>query len=180
MQARYGEAEPLARRALATYEQQFGPQSPETADALMRLDTILKLQGRNKDAEPLARRALAIDGIPGAFDRQAAYELYQALLGDASIQAVIRDKPLPLIVPSGALTTLPPGLLLTAPPAGGAAGDVDPQSLRATAWLLRSKAVALLPAVSSQATLAILDDDSIEAAEPAAWAPFTLIGEAAR
>lgn len=31
-----------------------------------------------------------------------------------------------------------------------------------------------------QATLAILDDDSIEAAEPAAWAPFTLIGEAAR
>jgi len=90
---------------------------------------------------------------PGAFDRQAAYQLYQLLLGDASIQALIKEKPVLLFVPSGPLTSLPPGLLVTAPPAGGAAGDADPAALRATPWLLRSKAVALLPAVSSLRTL---------------------------
>jgi tetratricopeptide (TPR) repeat protein len=83
---------------------------------------------------------------PRAFNRQAAYELYRALLGDDSIQAVIRDKPVLLFVPSGPLTSLPPALLVTAPPTGR---DSDPAALRATAWLLRSKAVALLPAVSS-------------------------------
>jgi len=91
--------------------------------------------------------------VPNAFDRQAAYELYEALLGDDAIQAVIRDKPTLLFVPSGALTTLPPGVLVTAPPPGGTAGDRDPDSLRATPWLLRSKAVALLPTVSSLRTL---------------------------
>jgi CHAT domain-containing protein len=90
---------------------------------------------------------------PRVFDRQAAYELYQALLGDPSIQAVIQSKAVLLFVPSGPLTSLPPGLLVTAPPLGGAASDADAAALRATAWLLRSKAVALLPAVSSLRTL---------------------------
>lgn len=58
-----------------------------------------------------------------------------------------------VIVPSGPLTTLPPGLLVTAPPQGGRAGDMDPGTLRATPWLLRSKALALLPSVSSLRTL---------------------------
>jgi hypothetical protein len=40
---------------------------------------------------------------PGAFDRQAAYTLYQQLLGHPSIQF--------------------PGLLVTSPPAGGRAKD---------------------------------------------------------
>jgi CHAT domain-containing protein/Tfp pilus assembly protein PilF len=91
--------------------------------------------------------------VSDGFDRQAAYRLYQSLLGDASIQAVIRSKPVLLFVPSGPLTSLPPGLLVTATPPGGAARDADPAALRATAWLLRSKAVALLPAVSSLRTL---------------------------
>jgi CHAT domain-containing protein len=90
---------------------------------------------------------------PQVFNRQAAYELYQALLGDPSIQAVIQDKAVLLFVPSGPLTSLPPGLMVTAPPQGGAASDADPAALRATAWLLRAKAVALLPAVSSLRTL---------------------------
>jgi len=91
--------------------------------------------------------------IPGFFDRQASFELYQVLLGDPGIQSVLKDKPVLLFVPSGPLTSLPPGLLVTAPPQGGAAGDRDPEALRATAWLLRSKAVALLPAVSSLRSL---------------------------
>lgn len=91
--------------------------------------------------------------IPGFFDRQASFDLYQALLGDAAIQSVFKDKPVLLFVPSGPLTSLPPGLLVTAAPQGGAAGDRDPEALRATAWLLRSKAVAMLPAVSSLRSL---------------------------
>jgi CHAT domain-containing protein len=90
---------------------------------------------------------------PGAFDRQAAFALYQQLLGDASIQEVIKSKPTWIFAPSGSLTSLPPGLLVTSPPAGGRAKDTDPGALRATAWLLRSKAVALLPAVTALRTL---------------------------
>jgi CHAT domain-containing protein len=96
---------------------------------------------------------VAAGPIPGFFDRQASFELYQALLGDAAIQSVFKDKPVLLFVPSGPLTSLPPGLLVTAPPQGGAAGDRDPETLRATAWLLRSKSVAILPAVSSLRSL---------------------------
>ena len=88
-----------------------------------------------------------------AFNRKASFDLYQALLGDPAIQGVIKDKPLLLMVPAGPLTSLPPGLLVTAPPEGGTAGDADQNVLRATPWLLRSKAVALLPAVSSLRTL---------------------------
>lgn len=130
----------------------LGLSSNEIRDRVVKLRAEIDPQGYRLPSTAKQPGAGAA-AIPGAFDRQAAYELYQALLGDASIQAVIHDKPVLLFVPSGALTTLPPGLLVTAPPAGGAAGDVDPQSLRATAWLLRSKAVALLPAVSSLRTL---------------------------
>ena len=52
-------------------------------------------------------------------------------------------------VPSGPLNSLPPGLLITAPPAGGSTMDADPAALRATHWLLRDKAVAVLPAAAS-------------------------------
>ncbi|MFI4936628.1 MAG: CHAT domain-containing protein, partial [Caulobacterales bacterium] len=89
----------------------------------------------------------------GVFDRQASYELYKALLGDPAIQAVIKDRGVLLFVPTGPLTSLPPGLLVTSPPVGGAAGDSDQAILRATPWLLRSKAVALLPSVATLRTL---------------------------
>lgn len=84
-----------------------------------------------------------------AFDRGAAFELYQTLFGDPAIQAAIGGKATWLIVPSGSLTTLPPGLLVTAPPLGGAAGDTSPGEMRATAWLARSHAIGILPAVAS-------------------------------
>jgi CHAT domain-containing protein len=105
--------------------------------------------------------------IAGSFDRQAAYELYQALLGDASIQAAIKSKSQLLFVPSGALLSLPPGLLVTAAPPGGKAKDSDRESLRATSWLLRSKAVSMLPAVASLRTLRqILPGDRAMTSDP--------------
>src|SRR5207249_3297797 len=50
---------------------------------------------------------------------------------------------------SGPLRSLPPGLLVDAAPQGGVAGASNPSLLRTTPWLIRSKAIALLPAVSS-------------------------------
>lgn len=87
------------------------------------------------------------------FDRQAAFELYRSLFGDPKIASIIATKSNLLIVPSGALTSLPPGLLITAPPPGGRAGDGDPAALRATKWLLRDKALTILPSVASLKTL---------------------------
>jgi len=87
------------------------------------------------------------------FDREVAHELYIALLGDPAIQSITVAKPTLLFVPSGPLTSLPPGLLVTAPPAGGTAGDNDPETLRRTPWLLREKAIAVLPSVSALRTL---------------------------
>jgi CHAT domain-containing protein len=89
----------------------------------------------------------------GPFDRQSAYELYKALLGDPAIQSVIGNTPTWLFVPSGPMLSLPPGVLVTSPPQGGAAGDARPADLRATSWLLRSKALAVLPTISSLRTL---------------------------
>jgi CHAT domain-containing protein len=100
-----------------------------------------------------AQRTDATGAPARGFERQAAYDLYQGLLGEASIQAVLSQKPVLIFVPSGPLTSLPPGLLVTSPPTGGIAGDTDPQALRATPWLLRSKAIAVLPSVSSLRTL---------------------------
>jgi CHAT domain-containing protein/flagellar biosynthesis regulator FlbT len=82
-------------------------------------------------------------------DRQTAFALYQALLGDKAIQEVTADKATLLIVPSGPLTSLPPSLLVTEAPPGGPAMDSDPAAMRATHWLVKEKAIAVLPAASS-------------------------------
>jgi CHAT domain-containing protein len=84
------------------------------------------------------------------FDRRLAFDLYRALFGDAGIQAVLKPAHNWIVVPTGPLTSLPPGLLVTAPPSGD---DDDPEALRTTAWLLRDKAAALLPSVASLRTL---------------------------
>jgi len=152
-------------------EQIAWAQIPLTGDEIK--SRIIKLRAQI-DPEAYALRGLTVvqnggsdaGSRPGAFDRQAAYELYQALLGDASIQAVLKDKPVLLFVPSGPLTSLPPALLVTAPPPDGSAGDADPSSLRATAWLLRSKALALLPTVSSLKTLRQILPSAVNTSDP--------------
>lgn len=87
------------------------------------------------------------------FDRELAYRLYQALLGSPSIQDVIRDRKTLIFVPTGPLTTLPPGLLVTQPPRGAAGADDEAEMMRGTDWLLRRKAIAVLPSVASLRTL---------------------------
>lgn len=101
------------------------------------------------------RRPLDQPGAMGTserqFPRQRAYQLHQALLGDPAIQAIVRSGiDTLIIVPTGSLTRLSPAMLVTAPPAGE---DGNPKSLRETAWLVKEKALAVLPALSSLKTL---------------------------
>ena len=57
---RYGEAEPLYRRALVIREQALGPAHPDVASSLNNLAELLRATGRSGEAEPLYRRALEI------------------------------------------------------------------------------------------------------------------------
>jgi tetratricopeptide (TPR) repeat protein len=59
-QARYAEAEPLYRLALAIDEKSLGPDHPEVATRLNNLAELLRDTNRPPEAEPLYRRALAI------------------------------------------------------------------------------------------------------------------------
>jgi CHAT domain-containing protein len=81
------------------------------------------------------------------FDRKKAYGLYLALFGDPEIQAVMAGHHTLIIVPSGPLIALPPGLLVTKAPHGDGASDAD--TMRHTDWLLREKAIAVLPSVAA-------------------------------
>ena len=87
------------------------------------------------------------------FDRRKAYGLYSALFGDPEIQAVMAGHHTLIIVPTGPLIALPPGLLVTHPPRDDGASDAD--TMRQTDWLLREKAIAVLP---SMAALRIVRD----------------------
>jgi len=75
---------------------------------------------------------------PLPFDVARAHSLYMALF--KQVEDLIRDKHL-LIVPSGPLTQLPFQVLVTASPAN--------DDYRSAAWLARSHAITVLPAVSS-------------------------------
>ena len=59
--ARYAEAEPLYRRALAISEKSLGADHPTVAIRLNNLAELLRVTNRLAEAEPLMRRALAIN-----------------------------------------------------------------------------------------------------------------------
>ena len=73
------------------------------------------------------------------FDAQASFDLYQKVL--APVEGSLVGKPRLSFVLNGALTSLPPQLLVTHNPAGKALKDVD--------WLIRTHAVTELPSVES-------------------------------
>jgi tetratricopeptide (TPR) repeat protein len=60
MQGRYAEAERCLRRALAIFEQAYGPEHPEVAHGLNNLAIFYASQGRCSEAEELLSRALIL------------------------------------------------------------------------------------------------------------------------
>jgi CHAT domain-containing protein len=94
---------------------------------------------------------------PGAvkpFDRDVAYQLYQQILGP--IAEVIAEKTRLSFVLSGALTSLPPQVLITSDPEGKELASVD--------WLVRKYAITILPSVASLKILR--GKDVVTAAKP--------------
>ena len=85
------------------------------------------------------------------FDLDLANELYAALL--APVESTIKDKSQLLVVPSGALTSLPFHLLVTAKPDKPASGPGD---YRDVAWLAKRQAVTVLPGAASLKALRVL------------------------
>src|SRR5262249_25453689 len=69
---------------------------------------------------------------------------------------LIKDKRHLIVVPSGALTSLPFHLLLTQKPASAAPALKDIASYRDAPWLIKRQAVSVMPAVASLKALRIL------------------------
>ena len=108
---------------------------------------------RGLDVEELTKSVDA--GNSELFDLATAHEFYVALLGP--VEALIKDKPQLLIVPSGPLTALPFHLLVTDKPA-----IAVPQmqinemaGYRDAAWVVKRHAVTVLPSVASLKALRV-------------------------
>ena len=96
-------------------------------------------------------KASDASGKAGMFDLAVANDLYGALLGP--VEALVKDKPSLLVVPSGALTALPFHLLVTEKPAAAIPATFD--RYRDAAWLLKRQAVSVLPSAVSLKTLRV-------------------------
>jgi CHAT domain-containing protein/tetratricopeptide (TPR) repeat protein len=92
---------------------------------------------------------------PLPFDLVHAHSLYKGLFGP--IEDIIKDKRL-LIVPSGPLTQLPFQVLVTEPPKTALPTTVV--EYKDVAWLARTHAITVLPAVSSLKALRELAKES--------------------
>jgi CHAT domain-containing protein/tetratricopeptide (TPR) repeat protein len=82
------------------------------------------------------------EGAPLPFDAGRAHAVYKSLFG--GVEDLIRGRHL-LIVPSGALTTLPFQVLVTKAPSS--------PELASASWLIREHALTVLPSVASLAVL---------------------------
>jgi CHAT domain-containing protein len=109
---------------------------------------------RGLDVEELTKSVSM--GKPQLFDLAAAHELYVALFGP--VEALIKEKPQLLIVPSGPLTALPFHLLVTENPAIAVPQMKinDMAAYRDAAWVVKRHAVTVLPAVASLKALRVL------------------------
>ena len=77
------------------------------------------------------------------FDRQAAWELYQAIF-TPGVRRVAAQAKTYVIAADPVLSTIPLSVLVTAPPQGD---DADPAALRATPWLIRQAAIQWAPSI---------------------------------
>jgi CHAT domain-containing protein/tetratricopeptide (TPR) repeat protein len=92
----------------------------------------------------------APDASPKPFDLDASFDLYTALMGP--VEGAIAKKPKLLVVPTGALTSLPFHVLVTKKPDPAVAPD---DRYRQAAWLLNDKAITVLPSVTSLRALRV-------------------------
>ena len=99
--------------------------------------TEIKVSAKDLDAQVRALRGWLTDRQ--RFDPALAYKLYQETFGVSAKKIASKERL--SIVANGALTSLPPQLLVTKDPGGKALKDMD--------WLIRSHAITILPSVAS-------------------------------
>jgi CHAT domain-containing protein len=131
-QGRYADAEALYQRSLAITEKAFGPDHPHVAVLLNNLASLYGYQGRR------ALRAWLTDPRK-RFDPELSFKIYQATFGAFADKITAKQRL--SIVTNGALTSLPPQLLVANDPSGKNLKELD--------WLIRSHAVTVLPSVAS-------------------------------
>jgi CHAT domain-containing protein len=100
--------------------------------------TELKISASELDAQVRNLRGWLTDPRQ-RFDPALAYKIYQATFGAFADKITARKRL--TIITNGALTSLPPALLVTKDPGGKALKDLD--------WLIRSHAITVLPSVAS-------------------------------
>ncbi len=108
-------------------------------------------RGSGRAPPPTGGGAAAVAPAGKAFDRKLAHELYKELI--APVESVLAGKQVLLTNVTGALTSLPLALLVTAPPQGA---DTDPSAVATSPWLIDKYALAELPSVSSLKALRCL------------------------
>lgn len=105
-------------------------------------------------------------GVVAGFDLGKAHALYKKVLGP--IAPLLSGKRHLILMPTGALTSLPFQVLVTAPPRTSGSPD---QALRGAAWLIKSHALSVLPSVPSLGALRKI------VGAPAAQRPFFGMGD---
>jgi len=121
----------------------------EKVNALRASMEVDGARGSGRQPPPSAQTAAAPQGK--AFDRKLAHELYKELI--APVEPALQGKQVLLTNVTGALTSLPLALLVTAPPEGA---DTDPSAVATSPWLIDKYALAELPSVSSLRALRCL------------------------
>jgi CHAT domain-containing protein len=98
-------------------------------------------------------------GVVARFDLDRAHALYRLVL--APVAHAFAGKRHLIVVPTGALTSLPLQVLVTAPPPP--AGTPPTTALREAAWLIKSYALSVLPSVQSLSSLRRMPTGSVGA-----------------
>ena len=99
----------------------------------------LPISAEDVSEEVATLRAGLDPDTPRSFDHKLAYQLYRQVLGP--IEDIIAHKTRLSFVLDGALTSLPPQVLITTDPDGKDGSSLD--------WLIRKYAVTVLPSVAS-------------------------------
>lgn len=105
------------------------------------IDGLVAKLRRDLDPDPPEHSAR---GDLTKFDRATAYTLFRELI--LPLQESLKEKEELYVVTSGALSSLPLGVLVTEEPKGN---DADPAALRATSWLADRYALVQLPSLQS-------------------------------
>jgi CHAT domain-containing protein len=149
-------------REKATWSRSEAMKESALAEKVATLRASMEVDGARGSVRP---PPAAASGAPApqakAFDRKLAYEIYKELL--APVEPVLQGKQVVLTNVTGALTSLPLALLVTAPPQGS---DNDPTAVATSPWLIDKYALAELPSVSSLNSLRCLLIADVKDAHP--------------